>query len=177
MVKTQFSLSVKTVRSDNAPELLSNNMQDYFSSNGIIHQTICVNTPQQNEIAERKHRHLLEVARSLRFQAGLPKSFWGECILTATYLINRLPTHVLNGKTPYETLFNKRPSFLHLRVFGCLCYAHSSSNDKFEPRARKYIFVGYPQGKKGYRLYDLNKNEFFVSRDVIFHETFFSFLE
>lgn len=108
MVKTHFFLSVKIIRSDNASELLSNHMQEFFNSHNIIHQTTCVNTFQQNEIVERKHRHLLEVTCSLRFQAGLPKSFWSECILTTTYLINRFPTHVFDGKTPYEAFFNKK---------------------------------------------------------------------
>jgi Reverse transcriptase (RNA-dependent DNA polymerase)/Integrase core domain len=177
MVKTQFDTQIKIIRSDNAPELISNEMQIFFRLNGIIHQTSCINTPQQNGIAERKHRHLLDVARSLRFQSGLPKSFWGECILTATYLINRLPTKNLDGKTPYEMLFNKKPSYIHLKVFGCLCYAHIHNKDKFEPRARKCIFVGYPHGKKGYRVFDINEHKFFVSRDVIFHETTFPYQE
>jgi gag-polypeptide of LTR copia-type/Integrase core domain/Retrotransposon gag protein/GAG-pre-integrase domain len=160
MTQTQFSSKIKTIRSDNASELLSNEMQEFFHLNGIKHETTCVNTPQQNGVAERKHRHLLEIARSLRFQSGLPKIFWGECIMTATYLINRIPTKILNGSTPYEMLFHKKPSYTHLRVFGCLCYIHTHSLDKFEPRAKKCIFVGYPQGKKGYKVFDLENNKF-----------------
>jgi len=175
MTQTQFSFKIKTIRSDNAPELLSNEMQEFFHLNGIKHETTCVNTPQQNGVAERKHRHLLEIARSLRFQSGLLKIFWGECIMTATYLINRIPTKILNNSTPYEMLFHKRPSYTHLRVFGCLCHIHSHSPDKFEPRAKKCIFVGYPQGKKGYRVFDLENNKFIISRDVVFHETIFPY--
>lgn len=99
-------------------------MSHYFRENGFLHETSCVGT-QQNGRVERKHRHILNVARALRFQAQLPIEFWGECVLTAGYLINRTPSSVLHGKTPCEILYGKPPSFAHLRVFGCLCYVHN----------------------------------------------------
>jgi hypothetical protein len=70
--------------------------------NGIVHQSTCVNSPQQNGIAERKNRHLLEVARALLFSTKVPKYLWGEAVLTAAHLINRMPSRVLNLKTPFE---------------------------------------------------------------------------
>lgn len=84
----------------------------------IIHQTSCVGTPQQNGRVERKHRHNLNVARALRFQANLPIEFWRECVLTIRYLINRTPSQVLKGKTPYEILYGKPHSYDHVRIFG-----------------------------------------------------------
>jgi transposase InsO family protein len=75
MVQNQFNCNVKQIRTDNGTEFMSNTMQSYFYLKGIIHQRSCVDTPQQNGIVERKHRHLLEVARALRFQANLPISF------------------------------------------------------------------------------------------------------
>jgi hypothetical protein len=72
LVENQFGKNVKVVRSDNGPEF---KISQFYSSKGIIHQTSCVNTPQQNGVAERKHRHLLNVARALFFQATLPKHF------------------------------------------------------------------------------------------------------
>jgi hypothetical protein len=177
MVKTQFKCTVQQVRSDHGFEFISNPMQTYFQQNGIVHQLSCVNTPQQNGVVECKHRHLLEVARALRFQAHLPISFWGECILTAAYLINYTPTPLLLGKTPYELLFHSSPSYSHIRVFGCLCYAHDhpKHRDKFGSRAQRCVFIGYPFGQKGYRVFNLTTKRIFTSRDVHFHETQFPF--
>ena len=151
MVKTQFGRDVKTIRSDNGLEFLSRPMNQFYQQKGIIHHTSCTDTPQQNGRVERKHRHVLNVARALCFQAHLPIEFWGESVLTAAYLITRTPSKVLNGKTPYGALFDVKPSYDHIKMFGCLCYAHfkPQTKDKFAPQSRKYIFVGYLYGKKG----------------------------
>ena len=87
-VATQFNTNVKSIRSENAKEFCEGAILKFYHANGIYHQTICVETPQQNGRVERKHKHLLEVARALRFQSNLPMTFWGESIQCATYLIN-----------------------------------------------------------------------------------------
>nr|KYP31390.1 Retrovirus-related Pol polyprotein from transposon TNT 1-94 [Cajanus cajan] len=92
MVKTQFNTKVKRFRSDNRTKFTNVAIQQFFQQEGIMHETSCVGTPKQNGRVERKHRHILNVTRALRFQANLPISFWGECVLTATYIINRTPT-------------------------------------------------------------------------------------
>lgn len=115
---------------------------------------------------------------ALLFQSRLPISFWGECLLTATHLINRFPSKVLNLKSPYEVLFSVPPSYHPLRVFGCLVYACTLTphRSKLDPRSVPYVFVVYPVGKKGYKLLNLQTMKIFVSRNVKFHGTIFPFI-
>jgi len=82
-------------------------MHEFFASKGIIHQTTCIETPEQNGIVERKHQHLLNVTRALLFQSNLPVVFWCFAIQHATFLINYMPTLLLNNATPYERLHKK----------------------------------------------------------------------
>ncbi|KAL0366821.1 UNVERIFIED_CONTAM: Retrovirus-related Pol polyprotein from transposon RE1 [Sesamum radiatum] len=177
MVKTQFETSVKRVRSDNGSEFVNTQCKSLFSSLGIIHQTSCVYTHKQNGVVERKHKHILEIARALLFQSHLPKRFWGEAVLTATYILNRLPSSILGWKSPFEMLYQKEPTISILRVFGCLCYATNVSphKHKFDSRATKCIFLGYSQTQKAYKVYDIAAKVILTSRDVVFHENIFPF--
>jgi len=173
-VKTQFQHDIKTLRADNGGEFLS--IRPFLDSCGTLFQHSCPYTPQQNGVVERKHRHLLNVSRALKFQANLPLKFWGESLQTACYLINRLPSPLLSHKSPYELLHNTPPTYTHLRVFGCLSYATNlTPTNKFDERAHRCIFLGYPLGQKGYKVYDLASHKFFTSRDVIFHEHIFPY--
>lgn len=173
LVENQFGVKIKCIRTDNGLEF---NMDDFFTNKGIIHQTSCIHTPQQNSRVERKHGHLLSTARALKFQAGLPDYLWGECILHAAHIINRLPSAAINNQIPFQVLLNKAPQYHYLKVFGCLAYATVVGHKaKFDSRARKCIFLGYTSGTKGYKLLDLDSKEMFLSRDVRFYEHIFPF--
>ena len=115
LILTQFNFPIKVIRSNNGPEFALNS---FYASEGIMHQLSCVEIPQQNLVVERKHQHLLTVARALRFQASLPFKFWGDCVLIATYLIDRTPSPLFQNITPYKKLLGHSPSYGHLRIFG-----------------------------------------------------------
>ncbi|KAK1684333.1 hypothetical protein QYE76_045181 [Lolium multiflorum] len=172
LVCNQYNANVKIFRSDNGTEYVNSDFNNFLSSRGIIHQTTCVNTAEQNGVAERKNRHLLEVARSLMFMMNVPKFLWGEAVKTAAYLINRMPSRVLNYKTPIECLSGTNSFIVPPKVFGCTCFVHDYRNSvgKLDPRAVKCIFVGYSPTQKGYRCWSPTEKRFFVSMDVTFHE-------
>ncbi|XP_023742455.1 uncharacterized protein LOC111890583 [Lactuca sativa] len=92
MVKTQFEKQTKRIRADNGGEFISGSMRDFYAKEGIILETTCRYTPQQNRVVERKHRHILDIARALKFEANVSIKSWGERVLTAKYIINRLPS-------------------------------------------------------------------------------------
>lgn len=111
----------------------------------------------------------------MKFQASIPTNLWGDCLLTSTYLLNRIPSPVLGNISLYEKLFHKPPSYDQLKVFGCLAFMSQHDSDKLSPRAIKTVFLGYPLLKKGYKLYDMETNTFHYSRHVVFHESIFPF--
>jgi len=175
-VKNFFDKNIKTIRSDNGGEFSSNNFKILLEKYGIEHQYSCPYSPQQNAIVERKHKHLLEVARALHFQSEVPLEYWGECILTAAHIINRIPSRVLENKTPYEILHKKTPDYNNFKTFGCLCYATTNIREhKFSPRTFKGIFMGYPPNTKGYLILEIENMKFHISRNVVFRENIFPF--
>ncbi|GJW19679.1 retrovirus-related pol polyprotein from transposon TNT 1-94 [Tanacetum coccineum] len=177
MIQTQFQKSIQVVRSDNDGEYTNSQMNLFFQSKGIVHQTTCPHTPKQNGVAERKKRLLLEMTRTLIIESNAPKIFWPEALDTATYLINRLPTKILKMKTPLETLskYHTLPQVLTLepKVFGCTVFAHilKSYRDKFDPCAEKCVFVGYGVNQKGYRCYNPKTHHIITTMNCDFLET------
>jgi hypothetical protein len=176
MVQNQFQTNIQVFRSDNGKEYFNTNLSDFFRKNGTVHQSSCPNTPQQNGVAERKNRHLLEVARALLFSSKVPNYLWGEAVLTAAYLINRVPSKVLNFQTPIHIFnecfpFDRVSNDLTLKIFGCTAFVHEHKNiSKLEPRAIKCVFVGYSPTQKGYKCFDPKNKKMFVTMDVTFFE-------
>ena len=152
-------------------------MQNFTRDKGLIHQTTCPYTPQQNGVAERKNRFILEITRALMIESLVPAYYWPEAIATATYLINRLSTKILNLQTPIQALnqYTKVPSALTIqpRIFGCTVYVHipKSTRTKFDPCAVKCVFVGYGINQKGYRCFDPVSNRMYTTMDCDFLET------
>ncbi|WZY94078.1 hypothetical protein YC2023_066407 [Brassica napus] len=172
-VTNQYNATVKILRSDNGGEYTSNAFKSHLAKHGIVQQTSCPYTPQQNGVAERKNRHLMEVARSIMFHSNVPKRFWSDAVATACYLINRTPTKVLNKLSPFEVLNKTKPHIDHLRVFGCLCYVMipGERRNKLEAKSTKAMFIGYSITQKGYKCYDPITRRVMVSREVKFVES------
>ena len=175
MVERSTEKKVKTLRSDNGGEYISTEFENYLKQEGILHQNTIPKTPEQNGVAERMNRSLQEAMRSMLCESGLPKRFWAEALNTATYIRNRSPTRSVLNMTPHEAFTGEKPTVSHLKVFGCLTYAHIPKDErkKLDPKAREAIFLGYGTNVKGYRLYDVNRQKVFYSRDVLFEETKF----
>jgi hypothetical protein len=93
----------------------------FFLKLGIAHRVSCPHTHQQNGSTERKHRHIVGTGLALLAHASVPLKFWDEAFTIATYLINRLPTRVIDNMCPLECLFKTPPNYSRLRIFGCAC--------------------------------------------------------
>ena len=177
MIQNQFQANVQVSKTDNARDFFYYVLGPYLESNGIVHQSSCVDTPQQNSVAEHKNFHFLKVARSLLFTSHVPKRLWSDAILTTTYLINSMPSRVLKFKTQMQTLLETFPhshlvSQIPLKIIGCIVFvhAHSPNQSKLEARATKCILIGYTSNKKGYKCYYPIAKKIFNSMAVTFFE-------
>ncbi|KAG7572452.1 Ribonuclease H-like superfamily [Arabidopsis suecica] len=171
-VTNHYNAKIKIFRSDNGGEYTSHAFKQHLAKHGIIHQTSCPYTPQQNGVAERKNRHLMEVARSMMFHTNVPKRFWSDAVVLACYLINRTPTKILQDSSPFEVLNKNKPSINHLRVFGCVCFVLiGEQRNKLDPKSVKGMFIGYSITQKGYKCYIPETKKVLVSRDVKFVES------
>lgn len=161
--ETNFShLNVRPVHLyiDNGTEYLSNHMKQFCFEKGITYHLTIPYTPHKNGVAERMIRTITEKARTLLIHSKLPKSFWGEAILTATFLVNITPTKATTLKqTPFEKLHGKKPLLRHLKVFGSTVFVlEKTVTNKFEEKSWKGILVGYTQ----------NGSKFSIPQKMIF---------
>ena len=169
MTKTQLGKKPKVIRSDRGREYVNDELQQYLKAEGIRMQYTTAYSPQQNGVAERKNRSLIEMARCMLLDADLDKKYWAEAANTANYLQNILPTKAAN-KTPYELWTSKKPDVKNLHIFGCKAYVfvHKEQRKKLDDKAEKMIFVGYSEESKGYRFLDKTTSRIRISRDVVF---------
>lgn len=174
-VERQTGCKIKSMRTDNGGEFVNAEFNSYLEKEGIRRQLTVPHTPQQNGVAERGNRTLVEMARSMMVHAGVRQSLWAEAINTAVYIRNRCPTRKLQNMTPYEVWCGRKPSVKHLRTFGACAVAldKSGGKSKFEAKGKQFIMVGYSTTAKAYRLYDTKKNKVFEHRDVLFDDDYF----
>ena len=130
---------MKCIRSDGGGEYFSNEFSDYLQNNGVWRKFSWRYTPQQNEVTDRKNRHIAEIARALMMKKNMPHSYWAETVSTAVYIMNRTPTIAIHAVTPEEKYAAKKSDLSHLKVFGCIAYVHvpDELHTKLDPKAKK----------------------------------------
>lgn len=176
-MEKQLDKSIKFFQSDGGGEFSSKDFLNYFSDHGIIHQLSCTDTPEQNGVAECKHRHVIELGLSMMYHACIPRRYWIEAFRTAIYLINRLQTPRLEMIAPLQKLTNKKPEYSSLQVFGshCFPYLQNYTTSTFDPRSLPRVFLGYSEKHKGYRCLYPPTGRVYISCHVVFDESLYHF--
>jgi hypothetical protein len=120
-------------------------LQPYLKHHGIEHLVSPPYTPQRVAAVERRHRHVIDTAKTLLHQASIPPQFWSFACQHAVFLVNKLPTPVLRDRSPYEVLFKTKPNFDNIKVFGSLCYPWLKpyTKHKLEPRSTPCVYLGF----------------------------------
>ncbi|KAM2718779.1 hypothetical protein EV1_030652 [Malus domestica] len=171
-IEKESGCKIKAMRSDRGGEFTSKEFQEFCEANGIRRPLTVQRSPQQNGVAERKNRTILDMARSMLKSKRLPKELWAEAVACAVCLSNRSPTRSVWGKTPQEAWSGRKPGISHLRVFGSIAHVHvpNERRAKLDDKSEKFTFIGYDSNSKGYKLYNPNNGKTVISRDVTFNE-------
>ncbi|GJT49022.1 putative ribonuclease H-like domain-containing protein [Tanacetum coccineum] len=171
-IENQLNHRVKIIRSDNGTEFKNRDMLEFCGNKGIKQEYSTARTPQQNGVAERMNRTLIEAARTMLADSLLPTTFWAEAVSTACYIFNRVRVTKPQNKTPYELLFGHKPIISYIRPFGC----HVTILDtlsvlgKFDGKSDEGFLVGYSLNSKAYRVYNLVTKRVEVNLHVNFLE-------
>lgn len=173
LVENQTDCKVKVLRTDNGTEYVNQKLSNFLKQKGIVHQLSCPYSPQQNGVAERMNRTLIEKAKCMLFDAKLPKMFWAEAVKMSEYIINRTLSSSHNA-IPDELFYNCKVNLSHLRIFGCRVMVHvpATKRGKLDEKSRQMTFVGYDDNTKGFRCYDRETKKMCTSHDVRFHENY-----
>ncbi|KAJ9543926.1 hypothetical protein OSB04_023633 [Centaurea solstitialis] len=171
-VENQVNLRVKVIRSDNGTEFKNADLNSFCEEKGIERQFSAPRTPQQNGVAERRNRTLIEAARTMLADSKLPITFWAEAVNTACYVQNRVHVVKSKGKTPYELFKNKKPFIGFFIPFGCPCSILNTKTHlgKFDSKADDGFFVGYSIQSKAVRVFNTVSRTIEESDNVKFNE-------
>src|SRR5450755_1179102 len=167
MLENQTGHKVKRWQTDGAKEFKHGEFKAFLKRKGIQWQPTIPYAPHQNGVAERANRTIASRIRTIRLDSGLPDYLWRELAKTAVYLINRSPTRCLEGKTPYEAWYGKKPDLLYLKIIGSVIYCLNVETkvNKLDPVARKCRLIGYGPGSNQYRVWNPETTEI---KDVTF---------
>ncbi len=171
-VERETGRQLKVLHSDNGGEYLTDQLAVDLKVEGTHHKRTNPGTPQENGVAERFNRTLVEMGRTILIAAGAPTQAWGEALTTACYLRNRAPTSALQGVVPQGAWAGFKPTVKHLKPFGCVAYVYipAEKRNKFDPKAWKGGMMGYAEDRKAYRVYDPFNKRIIISADVRFSE-------
>lgn len=171
-IELQTNEKVKILRSDNGSEFTSKQFVDYCAKNGIKQELTAPHTPSQDGVAERRIRTLVEIARTILIAAKLPISFWAEAVNYANWIINRSATKSVEGTTPFEAFYQKKPDLSIIHTFGCKAWVYNHlHHTKFDSKSQLCIYVGPTDNPGTHKLYNPVTKRFITSRDVKFEET------
>lgn len=181
-VEKETGLKIIILRSDRGGEYMSKEFLDYLDEHGIQKEMPAAYTPEQNGLAERINRTIVERVKTMLYESGLPLSYWGEAVLTATYLGNISPHAGLGGKSPravfssFSLVGPYKPQLNRLRPFGCIAYVHvpKQLRKKLDDRVRAGVMLGYEEGSYSYRI-GMGQGKVAISRNVVFNESHFPF--
>ncbi|GJZ14641.1 retrovirus-related pol polyprotein from transposon TNT 1-94, partial [Tanacetum coccineum] len=148
---------VKIIRSDNGTEFKNKVMDEFCREKGIKREYSVARTPQQNGVAERKNRTLIEAARTMLADSKLPTTFWAEAVSTACYVQNRVLIVKPHNKTPYELFRGVKPAIGFMKPFGCHVTILNTLDKlgKFDEKSDEGFFVGYSLSSKAFRVYNI----------------------
>jgi len=157
-IATQTSAKVKVIKSDNGREFANSVSTNFLEQKGIMHDRSAPYTLQSNGKIERHIRTIKDYARSMLNRFNSPQFLWAEAVNAAVYVWNRMLNQTSETKTPFEQVFRRKPNLSHLKVFGCVAYAHihEQFRNTFECKSRKCVLVDLVGSSQNFRLYDPN---------------------
>jgi Reverse transcriptase (RNA-dependent DNA polymerase)/Integrase core domain/GAG-pre-integrase domain len=167
--QTQFDVRIKTLHSDRGGEFMGKEFVSYLKERGTKQKLTVHDSPAQNGVAERRNRTILERIRALLHASGLPRNLWGEAARHVIWLMNRTSTKAVEGKTPFEAVFEKKPNLKDVREWGERVYVRTEDGNKLGGRVNEGCWLGIDEQSKGARVYWREKQSVTVERNVYYN--------